>query len=446
MVNSFYNNKKLSIVPSQNQEPVALEALTNLVVPKKEVVTAPIAANIQKKVTANKGVTAPTGGPLDKDKNKNKTKSEEAQKKTNEQVAQEVVDEIPVDSRELSYADKRLQQFRKLNEIMSSMAAGSKLSSRTYQNLLPSVDDFTGALLQGNVAVDDALGGADAVKQSADMTNALKKEALANYLKKADNPYRGVDVEGTLSTITNKFGMKPSGLRNAPDAISEFNVLKGTAGDDIEQQQLRAKNIMSYMNSVLRPQLMGEDVIQREEKKLGGGGAGGVKPTDEWKVTEAYRKPYSKLLEADQIYGTIKQNISSGDLLSLQASLSLLAKGVGKEVGNLAVKEADRFVPASLNMSMAKFIAYIASNPQYKVPKESLQGIKMYVDASEKEVKKKFSKELTTIRETLRNSPNYATTSERLWNDVYGREVSALSAQGDKADKKKAIIEKLRNK
>ena len=394
---SLYDNKNLSIMPSQNPEQTML-SLANILRPppaQAAPVTATPAITEAVKPKRKSTVVATKGGPLDANAKK------VAAKPTLDQEVDKAIDaQNPI---ELTQQESMQKFLTDSAAKLKGLPGDNTATQKYFQNLVPGPDDFVKALTQGDIGATVASGGPDSVKEDQVMNNAMMKEAMQSYLSKASNPYRGVDLENIDKLAASAFGSRIRGMKNVAEPVNEFNVLAGAVNNIQKDKQIRAKEVMDYTTSMLKPQLTGQVTAATQKPvSLGSIGAGQrAEASKERYVANKYLEVGNKNSETLRLMDQLDNNLASGDLTSLNSSMSVLAKTISKEVGNLAVKEAERFIPGGLDLTVSKIISYVKSDPQYKVPPDTLKAIKNYVGVARRELSKKAITDVESLYNTL---------------------------------------------
>lgn len=417
----FYSNDKLSIMPSQNPEPLSIAKLVNPQFNQAPAVDKTPA--LTKTFKPNRSTKSKVSGPL--------AKKEET--KTDAQIGAEAGAEGVDAVQALQNKNSVETRFKDLLDKAKMLPQGSYGSGKV--NLLgsaaPSPEDMVASLAQGEFARQESLGGADSVAEDKAMNSEILKSAMQDYLKKASNPYRGVDLENIDRMTASTFGGKLQGMKNVPEPTNEFNQVVGAKNAIQALKQGNAKEVMDYMQTILKPQNLGAFDFSNKPlpKPAGGRTAAQAQNADKY-VLDTYRKIEEKNAPVLQKFEQLKGNLKLGTMSAVKSSLPILAKTVGSDVGNIALQEAERYMPSTLGMSFSNLLSYMESDPNYQVPKDTVKAIQAYVDVAEKEFKKRVSDQYRMTNETLSKSPFYADPNSRFSKTYLDKATTSYGAGG----------------
>ena len=400
----FYSNDKLSIMPSQNPEPLSIAKLVNPQFNQAPAVDKTPA--LTKTFKPNRSTKSKVSGPL--------AKKEET--KTDAQIGAEAGAEGVDAVQALQNKNSVETRFKDLLDKAKMLPQGSYGSGKV--NLLgsaaPSPEDMVASLAQGEFARQESLGGADSVAEDKAMNSEILKSAMQDYLKKASNPYRGVDLENIDRMTASTFGGRLQGMKNVPEPTNEFNQVVGAKNAIQALKQGNAKEVMDYMQTILKPQNLGAfDFSNKPLPKPGGRTAAQAQNADKY-VLDTYRKIEDKNAPVLQKFGQLRENLKLGTMSAVKSSLPILAKTVGSDVGNIALAEAERYMPSTLGMTFSNLLSYLESRPDYQVPKDTVAAIQAYVNVAEKEFKKRVKEQYRMTNDTLSKSPYYSEPNSRI--------------------------------
>lgn len=401
----FYSNDKLSIMPSQNPEPLSIAKLVNPQFNQAPPVDKTPA--LTKTFKPNRSTKSKAAGPL----------SKKEEKKTDEQIGAEAGAEGVDSVQALQNKNSVETRFKDLLDKAKMLPQGSYGSGKV--NLLgsaaPSPEDMVASLAQGEFARQESLGGAESVAEDKAMNSEILKAAMQDYLKKASNPYRGVDLENIDRMTASTFGGRLQGMKNVAEPTNEFNQVVGAKNAIQALKQGNAKEVMDYMQTILKPQNLGAFDFSNKPlpKPAGGRTAAQAQSADKY-VIDTYAKINKESAPVLQKFQQLNGNLKAGTLSSVKSSLPILAKTVGSDVGNIALAEADRYMPSTLGMSFTALLSYLESDPNAKVPPETVDAIRTYVNVAEREFKKRVNETYRLTNESFKNSPYYAEPNSRI--------------------------------
>jgi hypothetical protein len=416
----FYSNDKLSIMPSQNPEPLSIAKLVNPQFNQAPPVDKTPA--LTKTFKPNRSTKSKVAGPLSK-------KEEKTDAQIGAEAGAEGIDSVQA----LQNKNSVETRFKDLLDKAKMLPQGSYGSGKV--NLLgsaaPSPEDMVASLAQGEFARQESLGGAESVAEDKAMNSEILKSAMQDYLKKASNPYRGVDLENIDRMTASTFGGRLQGMKNVAEPTNEFNQVVGAKNAIQALKQGNAKEVMDYMQTILKPQNLGAFDFSNKPlpKPAGGRTAAQAQNADKY-VLDTYRKVEEKNAPILQKFEQLKGNLKLGTMSAVKSSLPILAKTVGSDVGNIALQEAERYMPSTLGMSFSNLLSYMESDPNYQVPKDTVKAIQAYVTVAEKEFKKRVSDQYRMTNETLSKSPFYADPNSRFSKTYLDKAATSYGSGG----------------
>jgi hypothetical protein len=356
---------------------------------------------LSKTFKPNRSTKSKAAGPLSKEK-------------TDDQKAQDVSNEVFKELTPKSEFEELLEEVRG-NKVKGEQG---KVQQNVYGTSLPNSKNFNAASAQAVVLNERALGGEEKIAEAEQFNNQIKLLAMQDYLKKASNPFRGVDLESMDRTMASTFGGRVQGLKNVTEPTNEFNQLVG-AGHYIQKMDgERAKNIQDYAEKMLAPKLLGTVGLQDQQIRTGGGRTSAQEQSSQKYVADKWLKLSAEHAKKDQILGQIKGNLKNGGVTDLNATAVLLAKGVGTDVGNTAVKESSAYVPSTFGGDIRKMFAYLADNPTAQASPDIVNAINQYVAVYEREWSKRKELEKGNLNKTLNNLPAFSGANSKV-KDIY---------------------------
>jgi hypothetical protein len=193
-------------------------------------------------IAKKRGVVAPKGGPLSKNK-KQETKP---------------VSAIPTPP--VSFDPRNLND---LYANLTDPAKGGELSQRLYDFPVPTSPQQDNLLSFAKKAALSGYGRDEEQQMYTDNKNRMvnmltQQEALKNYLAKANDPYRGINLEETAKLGAALFGGEVAPLQNRPDGMDEFKVFAAAAGNKQAYEKDQSKEAADLLGAMLRPVVTGE--------------------------------------------------------------------------------------------------------------------------------------------------------------------------------------------
>lgn len=128
---------------------------------------------------------------------------------------------------------------------------------------------------------------------------------------------------------------------------------------------------------------------------------------DDYKIIQEGAKISKDALDKISSLDSAEQLLASGDIGSIKRSLSVVARAVSGEKGVLTDQDITRVLPATANMDVNTFVAYITSNPNLLADKKIVDALIRDVRSARLRITQNADEKINNFESSLVASPNF---------------------------------------
>lgn len=293
-----------------------------------------------------------------------------------------------------------------------------------YPNFIPTPEEV--GLLAGQAEVIRK-ATAPYSEESQASNKELFDTARMLLSEKMGKQYRNVDFAGLDKLLAGLGGWKPWGLENEPGPEKNLMLASQLAEAKQKFESFQQKQAQDYIEGIQKTLAAGmlqatKPVTQKGGVKLPSETELRVRADKVMGAADKITKEFEPKIAA---FETILGNLASKDLRSIKASMALLARTVGSDVGNIAVQEAGRYLPPSAGKTFAEVFAYF-NDGEGTLSDRYIKGIELYVNRAYEQLKKRKQRALADKANQFKNSPQYKDIYESFGKDFFEPEATAV--------------------